>query len=202
MYRSSTLKSVFLLLELPIGIVYFVIAVTGLSLAVGLIPIIVGIPLLISMMGFSGIIFKFERNRSYFVLGELPPLDVQMEDFQNQNLFARLITSITKNDNWKGLLLMIVKLPLGILAFTFVVTLFSTSIGLLAYPVVRFILLNNINFDIYNTGLIALLPFKLDVMGTSLIYFALGALITYYSLSILNAFTYAYFRVIAAVTAI
>jgi hypothetical protein len=158
-------------------------------------PIFVGFPLMIGVMSLGGLVLRFERARTYGLLGEMPPLEHPASLQPTHGFFAAFVHSMSNPDNWKGIILMIVKLITGIISFTFVVTLFSLCLGFLSCPLVYYILLNAIDVDIYETGLLALF-FDLDPLETSIIYFIIGVFLTRYSLKTLRVFSEAYLRVI------
>src|SRR5690606_21766168 len=127
----------------------------GLALSLGLTPIFIGIPLFIALMGFAAIIAKFEYARCHALLREMPnPPEEREPIIVNKRFWGRVVQALTNPEGWKGFLLMIVKLPLGICAFTIAIVFFSISIGLLAYPIVYYILLETIQVDIYENNLL------------------------------------------------
>ncbi|MFT4890049.1 MAG: hypothetical protein ACI9YT_000962 [Halobacteriales archaeon] len=84
--RETYANLAYLLARFPLGIAYFTIFVTGLSLGFGLIPVIVGIPILAGVLAFAGYVGVIEaellswlygRDVSYNVAdpGELPITD-------------------------------------------------------------------------------------------------------------------------------
>lgn len=192
----NTIKhSLFMLAELPIGIFYFTFAVTGLALSVGLVPVFIGIPLFIGIMGFAGLITKFEYARCHALLTEMPaPLPDKGTVQTPKGLFNRTVHALTHPDGWKGIVIMLLKLPIGIASFAIIVTLISLSAGLLAYPLVYYILLDAIQVDIYENSLIALLT-DLGPTESSILYFCIGLLVSYGVIRIVPSISRAFLKV-------
>ena len=173
---STALKhGLFLIAELPIGIFYFTIAVTGLSLAAGLLPLfLVGIPLFIALMGFANFLMKFEYTRYHALLGEMPAAMVERGIHDTPiRMLDRAKLAIHSADNWKSILMMLIKLPLGIASFSVTVTLLAFSLGLLAYPIVYYVILESIGIDIYQGSPLSYIT-DLGATEASLLYFCLG----------------------------
>jgi len=196
---NAAKHSLIMLFDLPIGILLFTFAVTGLSLSAGLLPLfLLGIPLFIAVMGLAGLVRKFEHARCYALLQKMPPsLTVKEQSVQPaKGLLNRALYAATNLEGWKGIALMIVKLPLGIASFTIIVTLLSLSLGLLAYPLVYYILLESIQVDIYEGNLLAMFT-NLGPSEASLIYFGIGILFTYWVIRIVPTISKAFLRVYA-----
>lgn len=185
-----------MLIELPIGIILFTFAVTGLSLSAGLLPLfLLGVPLFIVVMGIAGIYYRYEMARCQALLQmQSPPHTVTRErQTAPKGLFNNAMHALTNLDGWKGIVLMIIKLPIGIITFTIATVLISLSLGLLAYPLIYFILLNTINIDIYETSVLSLFT-NLGPLEQSVIYFALGLVVTYGVIQALPVISKAIFR--------
>jgi hypothetical protein len=72
---QSYLNIVYLLLGLPLGIAYFVVLVTGISLGLGLVVIWVGIPVLLLVFLISWAMCQFEWVLTNTMLREnIPPM--------------------------------------------------------------------------------------------------------------------------------
>ena len=121
-----------LLLDLPLGIAWFTIVVTLLSVGGGLAVTIVGIPLLAASVLAGRWIGSFERGRTRALLDDTPtaPAPFRRRPTWMQTMFAAL----GDGTGWKGLLYGLVMLPWGIITFTVAVTIWSIAIGGAAYP--------------------------------------------------------------------
>lgn len=193
--RDTAVHILLMLIELPIGILLFTFAVTGLSLSVGLLPLfLLGVPLFIAVMNIAGIFYRYEMIRCYALLREVPDSHLTKErQAAPRGLLNQAIHALTNMDNWKGILLMILKLPLGILTFTIAVVLCSLSLSLLAYPIVYYILEDSIKVDIYETNVLSLFT-DLGPAEQSVIYFALGLVVSYAVIRVLPIISKAILR--------
>ena len=67
--RQTYLNMIYLLISFPLGIAYFVFLVTGISLGLGLVITLIGIPLLVLMTFLWYWVGIFERELSSHILG-------------------------------------------------------------------------------------------------------------------------------------
>jgi Putative sensor len=143
------LNIAYLLLGFPLGLMYFVVLVTGIALGLGLSITLLGIPVLLSVVGFVWSFVWFERQAAAAVLGlELAPRtpsstrDVPRTPsgtvHSDQPSFARswntLRAYISSGVFWRGLAHLLIRLPLGLLCFTVVIVLVSVSAALIGAP--------------------------------------------------------------------
>jgi len=124
----------YLLLSLWIGIVYFTWAVVGISLSVGLLVLIVGLPLLaLFLLSIRGIAFIEGRLVEALLGVRMPRRRMFLDDttgFWNKikNLFTQRIT-------WTALVYCILKLGLGIVYTVVFGFLLGLSVYLIALPI-------------------------------------------------------------------
>ena len=126
------LEMLYLLLSFPLGIFYFVFLVTGLSLGLGLIITLLGIPILVGVIAASYALAAFERRVAARMLRVRIPPAAQSD--QPAGFWARLRHLVASPVTWKGIGFLFAKFPLGILSFVVVVTLLSTSLALISAP--------------------------------------------------------------------
>ncbi len=126
----------YFLLSLATGIIYFTLAVTGISLSFGLLVLIIGVP-------FAGLFMLLVRGVS-LVEGRMVEalLGVRMPrralpSGNERGLWARFKALITDKYTWFSLGYMILQLPLGITYFTVFVSLISASLWLVARPILE-----------------------------------------------------------------
>jgi hypothetical protein len=124
----------YLLLGLPLGTVYFTAIVTGVSLAIGLTPLVLlGIPLTIGLWYMNRAFMHIERGLAVGLLDEqidqVPPVPAWPG-----GLWRHLKACIADKYGWKGMLYLLLRFPVGIFTFTLAVTLVSTSLGLAFAP--------------------------------------------------------------------
>ena len=132
---QSYLNIVYLFLSFPLGLFYFIFLIVGLSLGVGLTIIWIGIPILLAVLaGWWGML-AFEREMANRLLNvDIPPLarDPNPPEGMWERIKATLVNPVT----WKGLVYLLARFPLGILAFVVVVTWLSLTLGLISAPFV------------------------------------------------------------------
>jgi uncharacterized membrane protein len=128
----------FMLFSLATGIIYFTWAVTGLSLSVGLLILVIGIPLagvfLLSIRGLALV----EGRLVEALLGVRMPRR-PMFSAKNLSLWGRLKNLLSDRCTWTALIYMILMLPLGILYFTLFVTLLCVSLWLIVRPILEYV---------------------------------------------------------------
>jgi hypothetical protein len=124
------------LLSLATGILYFTIAVTGASLSLGLMVLIIGIPFLLLFLGLTRVLSLVEGRVIEVMLGERMPRRPLYAD-RDRPFGERIREMMRDPRTWTTLLYMILMLPLGVLYFSIAITLLSTSLGLIAGSVMH-----------------------------------------------------------------
>ena len=122
----------YMLLAMATGIFYFTWVVTGASVSVGLLILIIGIPLLLFLMSVR-LLSLVEGRIVEVLLGvRMPrrPLYTQ----RGKTWLARIGEMFTDLRTWSAMLYLLLMMPLGIAYFTLVVTLVSVSLGLIVSP--------------------------------------------------------------------
>ncbi len=123
----------YMFLALVSGIVYFTVAVTGLSLSLGLLVLIIGVPIAVLFIAALRAVSLTEGRVVEGLLGMRMPRRPRVVP-QQGNLGDRLKSWFTDYRTWTTLLYMVLQLPLGIIYFTLVVTALATSLGLVVGP--------------------------------------------------------------------
>ncbi len=121
----------YLVLGLPLGIATFTIAVTGLSLSLGLLITLAGIPVLVATLVAMRAVAALERKRAEWLLGTLIP---GRERRLSGSLWERTKVIAADPASWRDTLYSLVLLPVGIAGFTFAVTLWGVALGFLTSP--------------------------------------------------------------------
>ena len=124
----------YMLLSLATGIVYFTVVTTGVSLSLGLMILIIGIPLLVLFLGLIRVLSLVEGRIVEVLLGErMPrrPLYTQ----KGKGWLERIKEMFTDGRTWTAMLYFLLMLPLGIVYFTVVVTGLCFAAVLIAMPV-------------------------------------------------------------------
>jgi hypothetical protein len=129
----------YMLISLVTGVVYFTWVVTGLSLSLSLAIFIFGLLFavffIVSLRGLA----LLEGRIVEGLLGvRMPRRSLFFQ--KDTTWFDRLKTNLTHKNVWLTLVYFFLQMPLGVIYFTLIVTLFSLSIGLMAAPLVQSIM--------------------------------------------------------------
>jgi Putative sensor len=129
----------YMLISLVTGIVYFTWVVTGLSLSLSLAIFIFGLLFavffIVSLRGLA----LLEGRIVEGLLGvRMPRRSVFFQ--KDETWFERLKTNLTDKHVWLSLVYFFLQMPLGVIYFTLIVTLFSLSLAFMAAPLVQSIL--------------------------------------------------------------
>ena len=124
-------ETAYLLVDLAVGVVGFTFVVTGLSLGVGLLITLIGLPVLgLTLLGCrGGAWLELRRARLLGLhLPDPPPLA------RSGSLFRRLSRPLVDGVGWRAAAYFVLMLPVGIFTFTVTLTIWSTALGLLTLP--------------------------------------------------------------------
>jgi hypothetical protein len=135
----------YMLLSLATGIVYFTVVTTGVSLSLGLMILIIGIPLLVLFLGLIRVLSLVEGRIVEVLLGERMPRR-PLYSQRGKGWLERIKEMFTDGRTWTAMLYFLLMLPLGIAYFTAAVTLLTTSLALIVAPFGYFF--NDPGFDI------------------------------------------------------
>jgi Putative sensor len=174
--RSYT-SLIYLLLSLPLGVVYFTFLATGLSAGAGLLITLLGLPIVgLTLLG-SWWLAALERQMAIGLLGaEVPPMGPK--PFQSgQGIRRDLEDFLSNRVTWTGMLFLGLKLPLGVVSFVMAVTLIALSFSLLLVP-----FLYPFRFMEWDSGIL----WWVDSPAEAALCFAIGLVCTYVSLLLLN----------------
>jgi signal transduction histidine kinase len=129
--RQALVDSGYALVSLPAGILAFVLVVTGLATGVGTLVIWVGVPLLavtlLAARGLAGL----ERAQLPAVLGR--PVPRPAYRVPDGGRVRRLTTPLRDPQSWLDALHAVLRLPLGVLAFSVTVTVWALALGGITY---------------------------------------------------------------------
>jgi len=126
----------YMLFALGTGIVYFTWAVTGLSLSLGLLILIIGIPIAgLFLLSVRGIALVEGRIVEALLGVRMPrrPL-FSRKDIGWWQKFKGMLTS---RHTWTAIVYMILQMPLGIIYFTVIITLIALSLWGIAIPILQ-----------------------------------------------------------------
>ena len=128
------LRIFYLLIAFPLGTLYFIVIVTGLSVGIGLAIILVGFLILVLTLLCWLLFARIERELAIHLLGaRIRPISIP--DPSPRSAWQRLPRTLKDPVTWKSLAYLLVEFPFGILSFTLGVVLVSVSLSLVLYPV-------------------------------------------------------------------
>lgn len=127
----------YMLLALATGIFYFVWAVTGISLSMGLSVLIIGIPFAILFLATVRALSLLEGRIVETMLGVRMPRRPLYPSNAGKSLGQRVGAIFTDVHTWTTLFYMVLMLPLGILYFTLTITFLSISLAFIGTPVLK-----------------------------------------------------------------
>ena len=123
----------YMLLSLVTGVFFFTWVVTGLSLSVSLMILIIGIPVLLLFLGSVRVLSLVEGRIIEALLGVRMPRRPMYTD-RSQGWLARIGAMFTDVRTWLTMLYFVLMLPLGVVYFSIATTLLSTSLALVFAP--------------------------------------------------------------------
>jgi len=130
---QTWLSLVHLLSGVFIGAVTFTVAITGISLGVGLLPLfLLGIPVLVGTLWICDLIARADRARFSLLLGADIPAPAPSATAPTG--WRRLNTVFLARSRWKHVAYALVRLPLSVLDVCLVTVVWSTAIALLTLP--------------------------------------------------------------------
>jgi hypothetical protein len=176
--RGQTyLNALFLFLAFPLGLVYFIFLVTGISLGIGLAVVWVGLLILLAVFaGWYGLV-AFERQMAIWLLHEqIPPL--MKQDLSDNTLWEKFLAVLRNPVTWKGLAYLLVKFPLGLVTFVVVVTATAVSTSLIAAPFYYSLVHPTVDFIV--------ISWVVDTLPEALTLSLLGVLMMFISLHVIN----------------
>lgn len=146
----------YLLLALPLGIIYFTVAITGLTLSIALTPVFVGIPMFFGMAKLLNGIVSFEQGLIRHILGlPVPPAAALNHPSAEvgSNWFMRMVKGFDGGLFIRNLMLVLLRFVTGIVFFAVMIVALALGIGFIALPVVHIVLMNEYKLDILENNL-------------------------------------------------
>lgn len=176
--KQTYLNALYLLLAFPLGILYFVFLVTGISLGISLLIVWIGLAILLAVFLIWYALLEFERHLAIWMLQEqIPPLSRQ--DTSGLTLWQKFKSILANPVTWKGLLYLLARFPLGILSFTVLVTLVALSASLVGAPFYYSWLHPQVNLS---WGL----AWEITTLPQALVLCVIGIFVTLLSMHVLN----------------
>ena len=134
----------YMLLSLATGTFFFTWVVTGLSVSVGMLVLIIGVPLLLLFLVSVRVLSLVEGRLVEALLGvRMPRRPTYVE--RNQPMLQRIGAMFTDARTWSTMLYFLLMLPLGVAYFALASALLTTSGGLVFSPLVSLFSGNNVS---------------------------------------------------------
>lgn len=133
MIASTWFAIIHLLLSMPLGIAYFAVLAVMVSLGLGLLVTLLGIPVLIAAGGMVRTLGNFERARANAFLGTNLRTPYRPANPES-GWIARLLSVAKDPATGRDFLFLMLRLPVGIVTFTAMVAVWAVAASLLASP--------------------------------------------------------------------
>lgn len=132
--KSQTwLNLIFLFLMFPLGLFYFIVLITGLSVGVGLFILWIGVLILAATLLLSWVFISLERILAVHLLqAQIPDLANPVRP--DAPFLEKMKTFISNPILWKGIAYLSIKFPFGVIVFSAMACLFGVSLGFVAGP--------------------------------------------------------------------
>jgi uncharacterized membrane protein len=128
----------FMLLSLATGIVYFVFAVAGLSISLGLAILIIGVPFFLIFVAISRVVSLAEGRLLEAMTGERMPRR-PLHPGTALGFWARMGEMLKDRRTWSTLAYFVLMLPIGITYFVTALVGLVVSLALIALPIAAFL---------------------------------------------------------------
>lgn len=143
----------YLLVSMPLGILYFTFAVTGISLGVGTSIIYIGIPILAITLICAEKIVELEKIIAVKILDKnINTVTRNINLIRGEGIVKRMIVIIKDSKKWKSICYCIIKLPISIVHFVVVTCSMTLSLGITFQPVI-FAVSKTMGIDIYKNSI-------------------------------------------------
>jgi signal transduction histidine kinase len=178
-FEDQILSSItYLLLGLPLGILYFVMLIVGFALGVPLVVVWIGLPVLYATLIMAGGFARLERWLLEGLLNRTAPFETQV--YSAKTWLGRFWQQLFSFSTWKEITYLTLKFPFGLISSIITIVLLVIDIGLVLSPV---LLLTKLDLPIFELdGYI----FKIDSLENAAIAFAIGVALTFISIPLLN----------------
>ncbi|MEG6591256.1 sensor domain-containing protein [Paenibacillus barengoltzii] len=179
----------YLLLALPLGIIYFTVAITGFAISIALTPVFIGIPMFFGMAKLINGIVSFEQGLIRHILGlPVPPAAApkQPSAEAGTNWFMRMVKGFDGELFFRNLMLVVLRLVTGIVFFAVMIVALALGIGFIALPVVHIVLMNEYQLDILENNLFTYFHLNWTYNQQYLLYVGVGLFLFWVALRVVN----------------
>lgn len=131
---QTYLNYIYLFLAFPLGLIYFIFLVVGLSIGLATLILWVGLLVLLIVIGGWWLLAGFERVMAISLLRvDIPPMTTPRTD-KAQTSLEKLGAFLSNPVTWKGLVYLLAKFPLGIVSFVVLVTFTAVTLVMISAP--------------------------------------------------------------------
>ena len=176
----------FLVTAFPLGLIYFVLLVVGISLGFGLLVLVVGLPILALVLLASWGLSSVERQLAIHLLGaEVPPMKPAagtlpaLPDGAAPRLRERAWAFLSNPVTWKGMVYLLFKLPFGVLSFSLSISLVTLSGSLILAPFLY-------RLNDWTDQDVVINSWPVDSLGRAIVCMAVGLVVGLLSIHLLN----------------
>lgn len=163
-------RAAYLLLALPLGVLWFTLIVTLVSTGIGLAITLIGIPVLIGTVYAMRWMAQAERGMVRGMLGR--DVEVHYRTSDDPRWWPAFQARLADPQTWKDLVYLVVQLPLGIVWFTLTVVFISVPVTLLGAPLYFYAVPDGVDVGVWNIdtvgGAVALMLLGLPIAWLSL----------------------------------
>lgn len=136
-FRLQTYRNLlYLVLALPLGVLYFVFLGVGLSVGVGLALTVVGVPVVLAVLAVATGFASAERKLTALLLGVEIDRPADSPFAADRTLVERVKLLVAGVGTWKAVVYLASKFVLGAGAFAAIMSLLQTAVTLLLVPFV------------------------------------------------------------------
>lgn len=134
--RRTWRTAAYLALGLPLGVLGFVVLVTGLSLGLGLLVTLLGIPVLVATVLVARTLASFERRLAWSLLDAPMPLGGgRITDESSGGLWRRLRAMFGGARTWWEIGFLLLRFPLGLIDFLVLTTMVALALCGFVQPI-------------------------------------------------------------------
>jgi signal transduction histidine kinase len=167
-------RALYLLLSFWLGVAWFCVLVTGISLGIGMAITLIGLPVLVAMLWAVRWMAQVERLLVKGLIGTDAAAHYRRPG--RPGLWAQIMARLGDPQTWKDLVYLLVQFPLGLVWTVIAVVLITASVGTLFAPVYYWAIPGGVDVGIFNA----------DTLPEALALVPLGAVLSWLTWHILD----------------
>lgn len=183
---QTWLNVIYLLFSFPLGLIYFIFLITGISLGLGLLITLFGIFILMGVLLLSQAFISLEVFLTEKFLGFYIPR--KTGEAPTHGFWNRFRAMLRRSTTWTGLFYLLLRFPLGTFSFSLTIGLLSASLGLMALPIAYWFPWYTMDWP-YNSR------WAIDTFPETILWFFVGIFLLLVSLYVLNLLAWVYGKI-------